>query len=151
MGRPARKTPVVSRPQSTADASPVHHPRILVAEDNPVNRKLAVHMLRRLGYDPQTVENGEKAVEAAQQAVYAAVLMDVQMPVMDGLAATRRLRSEHGVRVPIIALTADALPGVRDECLEAGMDDYLTKPIDRRSLEDKLTQWAPRTAPTVGV
>ncbi len=135
-------------PVSIAETAPAiashDHPRILVAEDNPVNRKLAVHLLRRLGYEPETVDNGEEAVEAARQETYAAVLMDVQMPVLDGLAATRRLRDRHGFRTPIIALTANALPGVRDECLQAGMDDYLTKPIDRRSLQDKLAHWAPR-------
>ena len=128
------------------------HRKVLVAEDNPVNRMVVVHILRGLGYDADTVDDGRAAVEAASENDYAAVLMDVQMPNMDGFEATRTIRARRADgqgevgptarRLPIIALTANVLPGFREACLDAGMDAYLTKPTDRGALQNTLEQWA---------
>ncbi|MBI5295412.1 MAG: response regulator [Chloroflexi bacterium] len=116
--------------------------RVLLAEDNPVNQKLAVLILQRSGYSVDTVENGQAALEQALRGNYDAILMDVQMPEMDGCEATRRIRTARtGSRIPIIAMTAHALKGDRDRCLEAGMDDYLTKPIERDVLLQTLDKW----------
>ncbi len=118
--------------------------RVLVAEDNEVNQMVVGEMLRRLGYEPDVVENGHAAVLAAAGGGFDAVLMDCQMPVMDGFEAAAAIRSAEdgtGRRVPIIALTANALKGDRDRCLAAGMDDYLTKPIDAAALAAKLAAW----------
>jgi two-component system sensor histidine kinase/response regulator len=116
---------------------------ILLAEDNPVNQKLAVALLQRVGYSVDVVENGLAAVERVQQGCYGVVLMDVQMPEMDGLEATKTIREwEQGVRhIPIIAMTAHALKGDRDRCLQAGMDDYLSKPINPKELIKKVDLW----------
>ncbi|MES2732681.1 MAG: response regulator [Bacteroidota bacterium] len=107
--------------------------RILIAEDNLVNQKLIVHILKKLGYQPGVALNGQAALDAVSQENYQVILMDVQMPEMDGLEATRRLRWSMRQRLDIqpiiIATTANALPGDREECLQAGMDDYLSKPI----------------------
>jgi CheY-like chemotaxis protein len=104
--------------------------RILLAEDNPVNRKLALRLLERMGYAADVAANGIEAVEGADTGRYDLVLMDVQMPEMDGLEATRRIRAAHPDGRPrIVAMTANALSEDRDACLAAGMDDYLSKPI----------------------
>ena len=106
------------------------HPlRILLVEDNAVNQKLALRLLSLMGYQADVAGNGIEAVEAVERQEYDLVLMDVQMPEMDGLEATRRIRTrpEHGPR--IVAMTANALDGDREACFEAGMDDYLGKPI----------------------
>jgi len=116
--------------------------RVLVAEDNPVNQRVAVRQLERLGIAADAVANGIEAVEAASRADYALVLMDVQMPEMDGFAAARELR-RRGTPVPIVALTANALSGDRERCLDAGMDDYLAKPIDEEALARVLRQFLP--------
>jgi PAS domain S-box-containing protein len=111
--------------------------RILVAEDNTVNQKVAVFTLQKLGYQADVVTNGAEAVEAWKTGDYDAILMDCQMPVLDGYAATReirRLQPEGESPVPIVALTAHAMRGADAECRAAGMDDYVTKPIDREQL-----------------
>jgi CheY-like chemotaxis protein len=108
------------------------HPlRILVAEDNVVNQKLALRLLQQMGYRADLAANGIEAVESVGRQAYDVVLMDVQMPEMDGLEATRRICERWGAheRPRIVAMTANALQGDRDMCLAAGMDDYLTKPI----------------------
>ncbi len=117
---------------------------VLVAEDNVVNQRLLRGFLEHIGYDAHIVESGEKVVDAARGARYAAILMDWQMPVMDGLEATRRIRMEEKNRrpVPIIALTAHALRGDRERCLAAGMNDYLTKPVRLEELRVSLERWA---------
>jgi CheY-like chemotaxis protein len=109
-----------------------HHPlRILLAEDNVVNQKLALRILQRMGYRADVASNGIEAIESVQRQRYDVVLMDVQMPEMDGLEATRRIcaRWAPGDRPRIVAMTANAMQGDREQCLAAGMDDYITKPI----------------------
>ncbi len=111
--------------------------RVLLAEDNPVNQKVATLFLERLGYEYEVVDNGVKALEALSARHFDIVLMDVQMPAMDGLEATRRLRAWNQ-HVFVIAMTANAMRGDRDECLAAGMDDYLSKPVTIERLEEVL-------------
>jgi len=114
--------------------------KILVAEDSPMNQKVLDLILSSLGYAADMADNGEEAVKACQLRAYDLVLMDMQMPIMDGLAATRAIRSGPSKGTPkIIALTANALDGDKESCLEAGMDDYLTKPIKKESLARKLS------------
>jgi signal transduction histidine kinase/ligand-binding sensor domain-containing protein/CheY-like chemotaxis protein len=127
----------------SSPGSPVGLP-LLLAEDNPVNQKVASLMLRKLGYQVEVVANGVEALEAMARRRYGLVLMDVQMPVMDGYEAVRCLRAgERGVldpRVPVVALTAHAMAGDRERCLDAGMDDYLTKPIEAAKLAAVVTR-----------
>ena len=117
--------------------------RILVAEDNPVNQKVAVKMIEKLGYRVDVAGNGREAVEASGRIPYDLVFMDCQMPDMDGFEAARTIRThERGVRhIPIVAMTANAMQEDRQRCLEAGMDDYLSKPISSKSLADTLNRW----------
>jgi PAS domain S-box-containing protein len=116
--------------------------RILVVEDNPVNQLVATGLLRALGYRTETADDGLAAIEAASTGGFDAILMDVQMPQMDGYTATRHIRdNETGRRRPIIAMTAAAIEGERERCLEAGMDDYLTKPVDAARLTETLDRW----------
>ncbi|MBY0277267.1 response regulator [Candidatus Binatia bacterium] len=122
-------------------------PRVLLVEDDAVNRAVAQRMLRRLGCMVDQAEHGLAAVEAASQNGYDVILMDMQMPVLEGCEATRRIR-HNGVATPIIALTAHALTGDRERCLAAGMNDHLAKPITLQSLADMLVRWTevPRVA-----
>ena len=121
--------------------------RVLLVEDNPVNLQVARRLVGLLGLDVDVAEDGRAALARLDEARYDVVLMDCQMPVMDGYAATRArraLESERGwPRLPVIAMTANAMVGDREKCLAAGMDDYLTKPIDRRLLEASLARWLP--------
>ncbi len=122
--------------------------RILVAEDNPVNQSVIEAMLGELGVTVTIVNNGAAAVDALRGASFDLVLMDCQMPVMDGYAATAAIRADTGARVhvPIVALTANALPEDRRRCLDAGMDDYLSKPIRLAALAACLGRWLPAAA-----
>ncbi len=133
--------------------------RILLAEDNLVNQKVAVRMMEKLGYKVDVAIDGKEALDALTRHSYDVVLMDCQMPEMDGFEATRKIREAEGVEdesseinptnglpltsehVPIIALTANALPEDREKCLEAGMDDFLTKPIQMEKLDRALQKW----------
>jgi hemerythrin-like metal-binding protein/PAS domain S-box-containing protein len=116
--------------------------RILLVDDEPFNREIADELLRDVGLAVDTAEDGVRALELAQDNSYAAILMDMQMPHMDGLEATRRLRARaDGVRVPVIAMTANAYAEDRARCLEAGMDDFLAKPVDPDDLYAKLLVW----------
>jgi signal transduction histidine kinase/DNA-binding response OmpR family regulator/HPt (histidine-containing phosphotransfer) domain-containing protein len=129
-GRPAARRDSAARAKFDGAMGRRLPLRILLAEDNPTNRELALLMLGRLGYEADVASNGAEAVEAAGRKVYDLVLMDIQMPELDGIAATRRIRAELGGGGPrIAAMTAHALPGDREACLAAGMDDYLVKPI----------------------
>jgi PAS domain S-box-containing protein len=118
--------------------------RLLLAEDNTINQKVAVTILQKAGYSVDTVDNGAEAVSKAETNQYNAILMDVQMPGMDGFEATKQIRAweqRHGTHVPIIAMTAHAMQGDRERCLEAGMDDYVTKPLQPRVLFSALNRW----------
>ena len=117
---------------------------VLLAEDNLTNRKVALMMLQRLGCRTDVVANGAEALEAVRSKRYDLVLMDCQMPVMDGWAAAAAIRAgeREGTRLPIVALTANALSGDRERCMEAGMDEYLTKPLSLIQLHEQLTKWA---------
>jgi PAS domain S-box-containing protein len=120
--------------------------RILVVEDNASNREVALALAQKLGYKASAVMNGAEAVEALRQGGYDLVLMDCEMPVMDGFEASRQIRGSSDPAVsgiPIIAVTADAMPADRDRCLNAGMDDYLPKPVDLVRLADLLARWLP--------
>ncbi|MGA2794467.1 MAG: response regulator [Roseiarcus sp.] len=121
--------------------------RILIAEDNVVNQQVAMGVLASLGYSADVAANGIEAVEAAARAQYAAILMDCQMPEMDGYAAARQIRAREGGRghIPIIALTADVVTDARARSLAAGMDDYVTKPINPEELATALERWVPIT------
>jgi PAS domain S-box-containing protein len=116
---------------------------VLLAEDNPTNRLVAIAQLGKIGYKVDAVTNGAEAVKALQRKEYDLVLMDCEMPVMDGFEATRQIRKLENSRIPIIAVTAHAMPGDRERCREAGMDDFLSKPVDLQQLAEVLTRWCP--------
>jgi two-component system sensor histidine kinase/response regulator len=119
--------------------------RVLVAEDNPVNQVVATKMLEKFGCDVDVAPNGEDALAKSAETAYDVILMDCQMPLLDGYAATEaiRLREVDGPHTPIIALTANAMQGDRERCIAAGMDDYLSKPLDPARLRAAVEQWAP--------
>jgi PAS domain S-box-containing protein len=126
----AKKRPSMTRERALGARRPL---RILVAEDNPVNQQLALHLLERRGHSAIVAENGREALAAIEKNTFDLVLMDVQMPEMGGLEATRAIREKEkstGKHLPIVAMTAHAMQGDRERCLEAGMDGYLAKPLD---------------------
>ncbi|MDX3945419.1 ATP-binding protein [Pseudomonas aeruginosa] len=131
------------RQQAAGDAAPVAAGQeILLVEDNPVNQTVIEAMLRSLGYRVTLVADGIQAVRSAERQRYDAILMDCRLPVLDGYSATREIRAqENGRQVPIIALTANALQGDRENCLQAGMNDYLAKPFKRVELQRILQRW----------
>ncbi|MBF0211018.1 MAG: response regulator, partial [Desulfamplus sp.] len=162
-----------SKPESTAQKITAHNNmfagrniRILLAEDNIVNQQVAIGILKKLGLSADAVANGEEAVKSVDTIPYDIVLMDVQMPVMDGLEATRRIRELETIRckiknvnqnqqaitplgidgrIPIIAMTAHAMQGDRERCIKSGMDDYVTKPVSMQTLAEVLQRWLPQT------
>jgi PAS domain S-box-containing protein len=141
--RPGRGQHLVTR-HSLREQRPPVAAAVLVAEDNEVNQKVAAKILERLGYRVELAENGKEALAACARRRYDAVLMDGQMPGMDGYEATRRIREREtrgGRRVPIIAMTASAMKGDREKCLDAGMDDYVSKPVTPEKLEAVLRKW----------
>ncbi len=144
-------TPVshLTSPVFAASASLGFSGRVLVAEDNPVNQEVALAMLESLGCEVRVVDDGQAALTALAKAPFDLVLMDCQMPVLDGLTATtqwrQREQAEQRPRIPIIALTANVIKGVREACLAAGMDDYLGKPFSREQLAAVLKRWLPNS------
>jgi len=124
-----------------AEMATRHPLRILLAEDNVVNQKLAMRLLQNMGYRADLASNGIEAIESVQRQTYDVVLMDVQMPEMDGLEASRQITTKwpSDKRPRIVAMTANAMQGDREMCLAAGMDDYVTKPIRVERLIEALT------------
>ena len=121
-------------------------PHILLAEDNPVNQEVALSMLELLDCRVDVAATGREAVEAVGRVQYDLILMDCQMPDLDGFEATQTIRASTQRTIPIIALTANALQGDRERCLEAGMDDYLSKPFNQARLQDVLRRWLGKTS-----
>jgi two-component system sensor histidine kinase/response regulator len=154
---PAPSRPASTPPPAAADDTGASTPpgaagrrgRILVVEDNTTNQMVATGLLARLGFDPEVVSDGRQAVDAIARNRYDAVLMDCNMPVMDGYEATRAVRAREGAgaRVPIVAMTASALVGDRERCLAAGMDDYVSKPVKLGDLDRVLSRWLAMPAP----
>jgi len=127
----AKPSPAPPKPKLDAGMATRHPLRILLAEDNVVNQKLAMRLLQQMGYRADLASNGIEAIECVERQTYDVVLMDVQMPEMDGLEASRRItaRLPAATRPRIVAMTANAMQGDREMCMAAGMDDYVTKPI----------------------
>lgn len=145
------RTEVVRDP-STRLFGPISGKRVLLVEDNPVNQRVASAMLEKLGCNCVLAEDGQQALQRLRQEAFDVVLMDCQMPEMDGYEATRQHRAEEGSvpgrrRLPIIALTANAFQADRRKCLEAGMDDFLAKPVTLEALRRKLGEWVGGRAP----
>jgi CheY-like chemotaxis protein len=136
--------PAEWEPQAAGASNAV---RILVVEDNPVNQRIVQKMLLRLGYEVDLASNGLEALVALRKRPHDAVLMDWEMPIMDGLEATAAIREfqEPLCRIPVIAVTAHAIPGDREKCLNGGMDDYLSKPLNVELLRNALDRWLPRS------
>ena len=147
---PASRRPV---PAALSHAPGVRPSRVLVVEDNPVNQEVTLAILELLGCRATVTSNGQEAVETAANADFDLILMDCQMPVMDGFAATAAIRRweriQERTRLPIIALTANVMKGFREQCLAAGMDDYLSKPFNRAQLQQVLWRWLPDGLPDV--
>ncbi len=135
--------PPTPAPRPLTPAPALGH--VLLVEDNPVNREVSTGMLELLGYHVTVAEDGQQAVAASAIESFDLILMDCQMPVMDGFMATARIRDReqqtHAARIPIIALTANAMDGDRERCLAAGMDDYLSKPFSQQALAEVLSRW----------
>jgi signal transduction histidine kinase/CheY-like chemotaxis protein len=156
---PAQTATEGSSPAQTATVAPSAKPgnqttqRILLAEDNPVNQRVALYMLQKAHHSVLAVANGKEALDALAQEPFDLVLMDVQMPVMDGLEATREIRSREsqtGRHIPIVAMTAHAMKGDRERCIEAGMDAYISKPVQSAELWrviEFVATGAPQTCP----
>ena len=125
-----------------APVPPQRAGRVLVVEDNVVNQKVASRLLQKIGYACDVVGNGLEALDALERKAYTLVLMDVQMPEMDGLEATVaiRAREENGTRLPIVAMTANAMEGERQRCLDHGMDDYISKPFRTQEVKEVLSR-----------
>jgi CheY-like chemotaxis protein len=122
--------------------------RILLVEDNEVNQIVESTLLKNMGHYADVTENGELAIKALEQRHYDLVLMDCQMPVMDGFETTRRIRKNPAWReLPVIAVTANVMQGDRDDCFASGMNDYITKPYNRSQLSAAIMRWAPSPEP----
>ncbi|HJP33913.1 MAG TPA: response regulator [Candidatus Latescibacteria bacterium] len=127
---------------SAESLAPIHGASILLVEDNPLNQQVALELLSQAGFETDLAENGRIATQKVEQNEYDLVLMDMQMPVMDGCTATRTMRGS-GVELPILAMTANAMAQDREQCLQAGMNDHIAKPIDPDLLLAKLVEWVP--------
>jgi CheY-like chemotaxis protein len=138
---PEPRAPLPARPG-------MGHGRLLLAEDNAINQKVGVKMVERMGWRVDLATNGLEAVAAVRRTEYDLVLMDCQMPEMDGFDATREIRKLGGRRagVPIVAMTASAMQGDRERCLDTGMDDYISKPVAREELERVLERYRPEAS-----
>jgi CheY-like chemotaxis protein len=149
--RPARQSAGGAAAREEGESLGRRHPlRILLAEDNPVNQKLALRLLRQLGYEADVAADGLQALAMLDDSDHDVVLMDVQMPELDGLEATRRIRRQWPDRtLRVVAMTANAMAGDREACLAAGMDDYIAKPIRPAELRSALERTAP-ARPAVG-
>jgi signal transduction histidine kinase/CheY-like chemotaxis protein/ligand-binding sensor domain-containing protein len=141
--RKGSRLPEEHRPKSriNGDFAKQHPLRLLVAEDNVINQKLTERVLVKLGYQPTLVSNGKEVLEHVDQNNYDLIFMDVQMPEVDGLEATRLIRKHNGHQPVIVAITANVMQNDREDCFEAGMDDYLSKPIKLEALVDLLEKW----------
>ena len=149
--------PLDPAPETTPDTAPVHlgDHRVLLAEDNEINQELARELIRLAGCECDCVNNGREALRALESGRYSMVFMDCMMPDMDGYTATQIVRSEEtkrgAGRLPIVAMTANAMAGDREACLAAGMDDYLSKPLDPASVTMMLQRWLPPTVESADV
>ncbi|MBS0169180.1 MAG: PAS domain S-box protein [Nitrospira sp.] len=143
--------PLITR-HTLADTHTAAMPRLLLAEDNPVNQKVACKMLEKLGYRVDVASNGQEAVAAHERAPYPLIFMDCQMPEVDGFEATALIRKMEGksAHTPIVAMTANAMQGDRERCLAAGMDDYVAKPIRPKELQAVLERWLGNRATKTG-
>jgi two-component system sensor histidine kinase/response regulator len=143
IGRAPAKMPRKSAEESfTSAIPPADHLRILLAEDNRINQMVATKLLRNLGYTPTVAGNGIEVLAALEEQTYDLIFMDCQMPKMDGYQATRKIRERFVSPAPrIIAMTANALAGDEEKCLEAGMDDYMTKPVKLDTLREMISRW----------
>ena len=135
---------------ATEAPSLAKRPLVLVAEDNPINQKIAVRMLEKLGCDVEVADNGRAALGRISGSLYDMVFMDCQMPEMDGYEATGALRASGtaNAKIVIVAMTANAMTGDREKCLEAGMNDYVTKPVKLDALARILDKWLPSSSRT---
>jgi CheY-like chemotaxis protein len=115
--------------------------KVLVAEDNPVNKKLIEILLQKLGCASKIVSNGKEAVDKAMTEDFDICLMDIHMPVMSGIEATEEIRKKGNTTLPIVALTADVFKEGKERCLEAGMNDFLSRPVKPEKLEQKIAEW----------
>ncbi len=142
-GQQAAPVPFITPPSPLEPPARVQGKRILVVEDNPVNRKLCALQLKRLGCEAEFAETGLEAIDKVSESDFDVVLMDMQLPDLDGCGATREIRRKEksGVRLSIIALTANAMPEDRKRCLDAGMDDFLSKPLQYETLAATLSKW----------
>lgn len=134
----------ITHPDNDGERQSSRSAKVLLVEDNAVNRKVAARLLERLGHEVDCACNGKEAIAMAQMNTYDLIFMDVQMPELDGYAATAAIREwqqRHGIATPIIAMTAHAMEGDREKCLQAGMDDYLSKPVTLNRLADMLERW----------
>jgi CheY-like chemotaxis protein/HPt (histidine-containing phosphotransfer) domain-containing protein len=135
----------IERANEIATETRKNNIRILLAEDNIVNREIALKILGKFGYRIDAVENGMEALKALEKIPYDLVLMDIQMPVMDGYTATREIRNPQSAirnhKIPVIAMTAHTMQSDRDACIEAGMDDYVSKPISPKKLSEAIERW----------
>jgi len=142
-------TPAAVGAAPAAEGDPAR-PRVLVVEDNDVNQVVAEGILASLGYDSDVAGDGREALDALEHTAYAAVLMDCQMPVLDGYDATRELRlrelTQGRPRVPVLAMTASVTEGERERCAAAGMDDFVPKPVTPADLGAALDRWVARAS-----